>query len=148
MKNMAQQILIFLIFALWHGQSLGSEQKEYFSSILNGICGDEKYTKCINISKVNCEKSLMKAINSCPMKKIDNSDIEVGDAPCITNRFFEIANIPDNTISSCEYIMEKKSKIKKEELKKLYPNNQINRDHPELRPKNQASAHGVTLLNR
>ena len=27
-------------------------------------------------------------------------------------------------------------------------NNQINRDHHELRPKKQASAHGVTLLNR
>ncbi len=27
-------------------------------------------------------------------------------------------------------------------------NQQINRDHHELRPKKQASAHGVTLLNR
>ncbi len=109
---------------LYAERRIESEFDDFAKDVVNELCGIEEFISCLDISKAKCSKSFHSAIKACPRVKLKHSGYEIMDAPCSTDKFFEILNLPDSLVKKCDLIMEEMVKNNEAVLK--MPNQKLN----------------------
>ena len=98
-------ILLVAIWNLFVGGTQANDE-ELSMNFVNTICENSKFRECIKFSKEQCHSAFQLAIKSCPLKYIENLDVKVIDAPCITEKFYATLRIEDKLVVSCDRTLE------------------------------------------
>jgi hypothetical protein len=122
---MKRYCLVAFVTLLLSGNILYADERiesvfdDIAEGLVNELCGVEEFISCLDISKAKCSKSFHSAIKACPRVKLKHSGNEIIDAPCATDKFFKILNLPDSLVNKCDLIMEEIVKNKEMPNKKL-----------------------------
>ncbi len=80
--------------------------ESFLASMVNNLCGFNEFVSCLKIDKEVCSKSFFSAIDACPKIKRDSIDFQIPDIPCVSEKLYEILNLPDKLVEKCNLLLE------------------------------------------
>jgi len=99
-------IKLFLCVFCLYGEYAFTEEANIDKSMadlfIRSTCENCEYIKCLNVSKLKCSKYIKKSLIYCPKNKIEGLDIDMPNAACITDYFFELSEVSDALIKKCD----------------------------------------------
>ena len=131
MNNRARTLLAAFILIVSKpalGGMESGELQELSEGLIDSFCGNNLYRECLGLSKGVCSKSIRAANDACPFKYYESLGEEFIDAPCITEKFFDIADVPDHVAMSCDEFLESELELMREKVNKTMPNKALEND--------------------
>jgi hypothetical protein len=98
------------------GLLLADESSINLNNQIKVICENKEYTKCIKLTKTQCTMAMDKAIKSCPLKKLGDTDIKYASPACVIDMFLKEAKIPDDLAVLCDKVFKDEVNFKPEQF--------------------------------
>lgn len=108
MTNISRRFfsMLILVFILNLNTSIAvdnqiSSAKATLDELTSIRCGNYDYLNCLGMSKSKCNKLMLDAFNSCPLKYIKSLDLKLLDPACNANQFVDLSGISPELFKSC-----------------------------------------------
>jgi len=106
MKEIAM-LLILASLSRISGADSATIPNEINAGAVEGLCGLQEFTECLNLSKSECIEIFLEASEACPTLTRESQDLKIPDPVCTTNVFIEQLDLPDKHVQKCDSKLEK-----------------------------------------